>query len=219
MDLFGQAFSYAQEHSEEFWKAFSQHMQLSFFALAIAAIICIPLGIFTSRFGTLARIIINFAGIGRVIPSIAVLLALYPVFGLGFTPALLALTLLALPPVLINTDTGLREVDPATVEAARGMGMTGWGRLWQIEIPLALPLIIGGLRTATVEVIASATLATFIGGGGFGDFILQGLTGSDNRILLVGAIPVAVLALLAEILLGTLQRFVSPKTSGRLSPA
>ncbi len=216
MDIFVQALTYAQENSDIFWKAFGQHLTLSFLALGIAVIVCVPLGILTSRYGTVSKIIINLSGVGRVIPSIAVLLALYPVLGLGEQPALVALTLLALPPILINTDTGLREVDPSTLEAARGMGMTTLQRLWQIELPLALPVIIGGIRTACVEVIASATLATFIGGGGLGDFIVQGLAGNSTKVLLVGVIPVALLALTAEVLLGTLQRLVSPKTSGKL---
>jgi osmoprotectant transport system permease protein len=213
MDLLGQAWEYAQQHSEEFWQATIQHLQLSFVALAIAALICIPLGIFTSRFGVIARVIINVVGVARVIPSIAVLLVLLPVLGVGFTPAVVALSFLAFPPILINTDAGLRGVDRATLEAARGMGMSWWQSLGRVEIPLALPVIIGGLRTATVEVIASATLATFIGAGGYGDFVTQGLAGSDNRVILVGGLPVAVLALAAELLLAYLQRLTSPKTS------
>jgi osmoprotectant transport system permease protein len=219
MDIFQQALNYAQGHSEQFWKATGEHLRLSLLALAIAIVVCVPLGIVTSRFGRAARITINVIGIGRVIPSIAVLLALYPVLGLGFTPALIALTLLAFPPVLINTDAGLRGVDPATIEAARGMGMTTLGRLWQIELPLALPVLVGGIRTACVEVIASATLASFIGGGGYGDFIFQGLGGNSNVVLLVGAVPVALLAFTAEILLSGLQRLVSPGTFDRLRVA
>jgi osmoprotectant transport system permease protein len=211
LEIFGEALVYAQQNSEQFWKATREHLLLCFLALGIAVVLSIPLGILTSRFGTIARFILNIVGIGRVIPSIAVLLALYPVLGLGFTPALIALTLLALPPILINTDTGLREVDPATLEAARGMGMTATGRLLQIELPLALPVIIGGIRTASVEVIASAALATFIGGGGYGDIILQGLSGNSNKVLLVGAIPVALLAFTAELLLSLIQRLVSPQ--------
>jgi osmoprotectant transport system permease protein len=214
MDLFRQAWEYGQSHSEEFWLATIQHLQLSFTALAIAAIICIPLGIFTSRFGFISRIIINFFGVARVIPSIAVLLVLLPVLGVGFTPAVVALSFLAFPPILINTDAGLRGVDRATLEAARGMGMSWWDSLRRVEIPLALPVIIGGLRTATVEVIASATLAAFIGAGGYGDFITQGLAGSDNRVLLVGAIPVAILAAASELILGYLQRRTNPKNEG-----
>jgi osmoprotectant transport system permease protein len=210
MDIFQQAISYAQEHSDFFWKATGEHLGLSFTALIIAMVTCVPLGIITSRFGRAARVIINVVGIGRVIPSIAVLLALYPVLGLNPLAALIALILLALPPVLINTDAGLRGVDPAIIEAAKGIGMTTLERIWQVELPLALPVVIGGIRTACVEVIASATLATFIGGGGYGDFILQGLTGNSNAVLLVGAVPVAVLAFTAELLLGGLQRLVSP---------
>jgi osmoprotectant transport system permease protein len=219
MEIVGQALIYIQNHFEDFQKASVAHLQLSFFALLLAAITCVPLGILTSRFGTVARVVINAVGIARVIPSIAVLLVLLPVLGVGFTPALVALTLLAFPPILINTDAGMRGVEPATLEAARGMGMTWYESLLEVEIPLALPVIIGGIRTATVEVIASATLATFIGAGGFGDFIAQGLSGNDNRIVLAGAIPVAILALVAELLLATLQRLVSPTTSANLKMA
>jgi osmoprotectant transport system permease protein len=212
MDLFRQAWEYGQSHSDEFWQSTIEHLQLSFVALAIAALICIPLGIFTSRFGAISRVIINVIGVARVIPSIAVLLVLLPVLGVGFTPAVVALSFLAFPPILINTDAGLRGVDRATLEAARGMGMRAGESLRRVEIPLALPVIIGGIRTATVEVIASATLAAFIGAGGYGNFITQGLAGSDNRVLLVGAIPVAVLAATVELFLAFLQRQTSPKT-------
>ncbi len=211
MEIFSQVLGYIQNHSQAFGTAATVHLQLSFFALFIAAIVCIPLGILTSRYGRIARIIINGIGIARVIPSIAVLLVLLPVLGVGFVPSLVALILLAFPPILINTDTGMRGVNPATLEAARGLGMTRLGSLWEVELPLALPVIIGGLRTATVEVIASATLATFIGGGGFGDFITQGLSANDNKIVLAGAIPVALLALFTEILWSSLQRYLSPK--------
>jgi osmoprotectant transport system permease protein len=210
MDLLSQAWDYGQSHADEFWRATTDHLQLSFVALAIAALICIPLGIFTSRFGAVSQVIINIIGVARVIPSIAVLLVLLPVMGVGFAPAVVALSFLAFPPILINTDAGLRGVDRATLEAARGMGMSWWQSLGRVEIPLALPVIIGGLRTATVEVIASATLAAFIGAGGYGNFITQGLAGSDNRVLLVGAVPVALLAVIAELCLAYLQRLTNP---------
>src|ERR1700709_2811751 len=113
MDLLGQAWEYARSHSDEFWLATIQHLQLSFAALAIAALICIPLGIFTSRYGAISRLIINIFGVARVIPSIAVLLVLIPVLGVGFVPAVVALTFLAFPPILINTDAGIRGVDRA----------------------------------------------------------------------------------------------------------
>src|SRR5690349_6527777 len=133
MDLVSQAFTYIQTHFDAFTKAAVAHIQLSFFALLIAAVLCIPLGILTSRFGTVARVIINVFGILRVIPSIAVLLVLLPVVGVGFTPALIALTFLAFPPILINTDAGMRGVDDATKEAVRGMGMAWYQSLWEVE--------------------------------------------------------------------------------------
>src|SRR5690606_13842805 len=121
-------------------------------------------------------------------------------------PIFAALTILACPPILINTYTGYRDVDPAVVEAAYGMGMTPGQVLWWIESPLALPVVVAGLRTAAVEVVASATLAAFIGGGGLGEFIINGLGLNDMRSLLVGAVPVALLALLAEGLFALTER-------------
>jgi osmoprotectant transport system permease protein len=142
----------------------------------------------------------------RVIPSLAILFLALPYLGLGYLPSLVALTVLAFPPVLINTYAGLRGVDAAVVEAAFGMGMAPYQVLRQVEIPLAVPTILAGVRTAAVEVISSATLASFIGGGGLGDFITRGFALYDVRIMLVGAIPVALLALASEALLSSLQR-------------
>jgi osmoprotectant transport system permease protein len=143
-----------------------------------------------------------------VVPSIAVLFLLLPLVGTGFRPSLIALTFLAVPPILINTDAGMRSVAPAIIEAGRGLGMSAWRLLWRVQIPLALPVVLGGLRRAAVEVIASATLATLIGGGGLGDYIQAGLALSRNDILLVGAIPVALLALTAELGLNYAERAI-----------
>jgi osmoprotectant transport system permease protein len=171
------------------------------------------LGILTSRWGASARIIINLFGVGRVVPSIAVLFLLLPYLGVGQVPALVALILLACPPILINTDAGMRAVDPAVLEAGRGLGM-GPGRLLrEVQWPLALPVVIAGIRTSAVEVIASATLATLIGGGGLGLFIIQGLALNKHEILLLGAVPVALLAIGTEVVLGALQRRFSPPVS------
>jgi osmoprotectant transport system permease protein len=133
-----------------------------------------------------------------------------PIFGLSFQAAAIALTILALPPILINTNVGFQEIDPALREAAAAMGMTPVQILRQVEIPLALPVIMAGIKMATVEVIASATLAAFIGAGGLGSFILLGFSLYENSILLVGAIPVALLALVAELGLSGLQKVLEP---------
>jgi osmoprotectant transport system permease protein len=206
MDIIQQAYQYAVEHSDDFFKAFGTHVQLSFLALLLGTAIGMPLGIVVSRSKALSQVSVNLAGIVRVIPSLALLFMLIPLLHTGFAPSLAALSVLAVPPLLINTEAGMRGVDRAMLEAGRGMGMTAWGLLSRVQLPLALPVILAGLRIAAIEVISSATLAALIGGGGFGDFINAGLTRGRNEILLVGAIPVAVLALVVEVTLSYLQR-------------
>lgn len=208
--LANELYQYATSHTAELQQALGQHLRLVAIALGISIVLCVPLGVWTSRSRLAALTIINVFNGLRVIPSLAILFLAIPYWGLSLTSALLALTLLALPPVLINTDAGYRSIDPSLREAARGMGMTASQVLWQVETPLALPVILAGIRTATTEVIASATLAAFIGSGGFGLYIVRGLAMYSIPILLVGAIPVALLTLLAELCLGSLQRALEP---------
>lgn len=210
MSLLVDAWRYALDNWATFTAAVQTHLQLSAVALAIALAVCVPLGVLAARNRWVSLVTINLFGTARVIPSIAILFLALPYLGLGFQPALLALTVLACPPILVNTSVGFRTVDAGVVESARGMGMSPRQVLWQVELPLALPVLLAGVRTATVEVIASATLATFIGGGGLGDFITQGFATNDARLMLVGAIPVAVLALCTELLLSIPQRAVTP---------
>ena len=211
MDTIQKALEYALDPSNDFLGQLLTHLSLSATALLVGALIGIPLGIWISRYGALARVIVNVVGIVRVLPSIAVLFLLLPSQGIGFRPSVIALTLLAVPPLLINTDAGMRGVDPAVIEAGRGLGMSAWRLLRKVQLPLAMPVILAGLRIAAVEVVASATLATLIGGGGLGDFISTGLALGKSRyyILLVGAIPVALIALGTELGLGYLQRKVA----------
>jgi osmoprotectant transport system permease protein len=213
VDVVNATIAYLLAHQAAFWTALRTHLVLSGGALSVALLLCVPLGILTSRWGASARLIINLFGVGRVVPSIAVLFLLLPYLGVGQVPALVALILLACPPILINTDAGMRAVDPAVLEAGRGLGM-GPGRLLrEVQWPLALPVVIAGIRTSAVEVIASATLATLIGGGGLGLFIIQGLALNKNEILLLGAVPVALLAIGTELVLGAVQRRFSPPVS------
>lgn len=215
MELLSDSIAYFMSHLAEFGEALRTHVVLSVAALAIAIAACLPLGVLTSRWGAAARAVINGIGVARVVPSIAVLFLLLPYLGLGFTPALVALTLLACPPILINTDAGMRGVDPAVIEAGRGLGMGPLRLLRDVQLPLALPVIIAGVRTSAVEVVASATLATLIGGGALGVFIIRGLDVNRSEILMVGAVPVALLAIATEFLLGTLQRKLSlPAAAG-----
>jgi len=190
------------------------HLVLAGAALAFALLAGLPAGVWAARSDRFRQLALGTINVGRVIPSLAVLALMLPLLGIGFWPALVALTLLAVPPIAINTDIGLRGVPAAMVEAARGLGMTQGQVRARVEWPLALPVVFAGVRTATVEVIASATLAAFIGGGGLGEYILNGLAEADTQQLLEGAISVSILALGAEALLGALERRLSTSVWG-----
>ncbi len=213
MEIFAKALEYAASNPDQLISALGQHLLLVVVPLTIGLAIGLPLGLLSSRSRTASTVLINSFNALRVIPSLAILFVAIPYFGLTFTSAAIALTLLVIPPILISTDVAFRSIDPAIQEAAKGMGMAPEQVLQQVEIPLALPVIIAGIKTATVEVIASATLAAFIGAGGLGTFIVLGFSLYDNAILLTGAIPVAVLALVAEVSLSALQRFLQHPTA------
>ncbi|MGJ3251494.1 MAG: ABC transporter permease [Elainellaceae cyanobacterium] len=213
MDFFVQAYDYAIANLDRLTSAFGEHLLLVVIPLIVGLVLGLPLGVLSARSRIASTILINtFNGL-RVIPSLAILFVAIPYFGLSFQSAAIALTILVMPPILISTDVAFRNIDPMIREAAVGMGMAPNQILRSIEIPLALPVVIAGIKTATVEVIASATLAAFIGAGGLGDFIVLGFAQYDPAILLVGAIPVALLALLAEISLASLQKAVQPPSS------
>jgi osmoprotectant transport system permease protein len=211
-ELLQSAMAYAQSHLSELWSALGEHLLLVAVSLGISMLVSIPLGFWTSRSKWVSTAVINFFNALRVVPSIAVLFLAIPFWGLSLTSALIALTFLAFPPVLINTDAAFRSIDPAIRESAKGMGMTNSQILWRVETPLALPVIVAGIRTAAIEVIASATLAAFIGIGGLGVFVVRGFALFDISILLVGAVPVALLAFVAEITLGAAQARLQPPT-------
>ncbi len=213
MGSLARAFDYALGHRLELWGALGQHLLLVGIALGTGLLAGIPLGMFTSRGRIFSSAVIHIVNALRVIPSLAILFLALPYFGLSLLSPLIALTVLALPPILLNTDVALRTIDPALREAGIGMGMSPGQLLHRVELPLALPVIVSGVRTATVEVIASATLAAFIGGGGLGVFITRGFALYDSAILLVGAAPVALLAIAAEIGLGLVQRKLTSKGS------
>jgi osmoprotectant transport system permease protein len=213
--LLSRAFTYASRNPEQVMVALQQHLALVAVPLAIGIGLGLPLGWWSSRSRWVSLVMINgFNGL-RVIPSLAILFLAIPYLGLSFRSAVVALTLLVMPPILISTDVAFREIDGSIKEAAFGLGMTTGQVLRQIEIPLALPVIIAGIKTATIEVIASATLAAFIGAGGLGTFITLGFAVFDNAILLVGAIPVAMLAIGAEVSLSALQQVLEPPQPSR----
>lgn len=210
-----QALDYALNNGDKFVAALQQHLLLVAIPILIGLGIGLPLGLWSSRSQVVSTIVINGFNALRVVPSLAVLFLAIPVFGLSFQSAAIALTLLAMPPILISTDVAFRTISPAVREAAKGMGMAPRQVLQQVEIPLALPVVVTGVKTAVVEVIASAALAAFVGAGGLGDFIVLGFAAYDPALLLVGAVPVAVLALMAEVGLSLLQRSLRPATASR----
>ncbi len=210
MSLAIDTWAYAIAHLDELRQATIDHLLLVTVALSISIIICLPLGIWSSRSRGTANVVINGVNGLRVIPSLAVLFLMVPYMGVGLDTAVIALTILAMPPILVNTDAAFRTVSPAVKEAAAGMGMTSRQILRKVEVPLALPIILAGIRTASTEVIASATLAAFIGSGGLGLYVQRGYAMYRPSILLVGAIPVALLTLAAEILLSSIQRSIQP---------
>jgi len=187
------------------------HVALAVSALLAALLVGIPLAAAIAERNRLRSVTIGAVNVLRVIPSLAVLVLALPLLGVGFRPALLALALLAIPPIVINTDLGLRSVPAPLLEAARGLGMTAKQISRRVRWPLAAPVVLAGVRTAAVEVIASATLAAFIGGGGLGEYIIDGLANQDYAELLTGAVSVAALAILTELALGALTRRLTAK--------
>jgi osmoprotectant transport system permease protein len=187
------------------------HVVLSVVALLIATAIALPVALAIRNTPLGAALAVNVGNIGRAVPSLAILALCQPVLGFGFDTALVALTALAIPPILINASTGLREVDQGAIDAARGMGLSGSQILTHIQMPIAAPVIFAGIRTSAVQVVASATLATFIGGGGLGDLIVEGTQRNDTAILLAGSFSVASLAIITEIVFGALERGMTPK--------
>ncbi|QDP42127.1 ABC transporter permease [Radiobacillus deserti] len=192
-------------------EGFIEHLYLSFIAIIIAVAISLPLGIYISRKQKVAEIYIGITAVLQTIPSLALFGFLVPILGIGAKTALVALVIYALLPILRNTYTGITEVDEGIIEAGEGMGMTKRQVLWKIQLPLSLPFMMAGIRTATVLTVGVATLATFVGAGGLGDVIWRGLQSWNNSLVLAGAIPVALLALLFDFVLKILEKKVTPK--------
>jgi len=184
----------------ELWQKVLEHLGLTALAMAIAILIGVPTGILIHRHRAALPLVLGATEIVQTIPSLAMLAFLFAVYGiLGMTPAVTALVLYALLPIVVNTFTGLKELSPEIIEAADGVGMSGRQRLWRVELPLALPMIVAGIRTSTVWTIGIATLSTYIGAGGLGDFISRGLARNDPRLTLLGAVPAAMMAVVLSL--------------------
>lgn len=200
-----------------------EHLELSALAVLVAATIALPVGLYLGHTGRFAFLAVNAANIGRALPSLALLALSLPIafklgLGLGFWPTLIALVPLAIPPIMTNAYVAVRAVDRDVIESARGMGLSELGILRSIEVPLGLPLILSGLRTAAVNVVATATLGALVAGGGLGRYIVDGLALREFDRLAAGALLVAFLAILVEVAFGTFER-ITTSPGIRTAPA
>lgn len=187
-------------------QALGQHLAISFWALLIAVIIATPVAIWVRRYPKVAQVILQLTGVLQTIPSLALLGLLIPFVGIGTVPAIIALVVYALLPIFQNTYVGLTEIDPSTEEAADAMGMSPSRKLFRVELPMAMPIIISGIRTSMVMIIGTATLAALIGAGGLGNFILLGIDRNNTSLILIGAISAALLAIVMSYFITILQK-------------
>ncbi|MFC6165196.1 ABC transporter permease [Lactiplantibacillus dongliensis] len=190
-----------------------QHIYISAIALALGIIVAVPLGILLTRVKKIANVVMAIASMLQTIPAMALLALMIPFFGIGAIPAIIALFIYSLLPILRNTYLGMEDVEPALIDAAKGMGLTGWQSIIKVEVPMAAPVIMSGIRLSATYVIAWAALASYIGAGGLGDFIFNGLNLYRTDLILGGSIPVIILALIVDWLLGKLEAVVTPRTS------
>lgn len=204
-------FAVFQNRWEDILLATWEHIELTLIALLFANLIAIPAGIALTRFRRWANPVIGVAAVFQTIPSLALLGFMIPLFGIGIVPSVIALTIYGLLPILRNTYTGVTGVNAAAVEAGAGMGMTSFQVLRMVELPLALPVIMAGVRTATVLLVGIATLAALIGAGGLGDLIFRGIATANAELMLAGALPAALLSIVFDFLLKQLEISVQPK--------
>src|ERR1700759_2258246 len=197
---------FMQQQSDKLFAQTLQHVGLTFISLIIAVLIGLPLGIWITRKKQFAGTILGIAGVLQTIPSIALLGFMIPLLGIGAKPAIVALLLYALLPIIRNTFTGITGVDASVKEAATAVGMNKWQVLFKVELPLAMPVIFAGIRTATVITVGVATLASYIAAGGLGEFIFGGISLNNTNMILAGAMPAALLAILFDFLLSRLQK-------------
>lgn len=199
------------ERGNELVTKIGEHIFISGAALGLGTLFAVPIGILLTRTKKTANIVIGLTSALQTVPSLALLALMIPIFGVGKIPAIIALFIYSLLPILRNTYIGIKEVSSDYKDAARGMGMTNVQSIFAVELPIAMPTIMAGIRLAAVYVIAWATLASYIGAGGLGDFIFSGLNNYQPDLIFSGTIPVTILALSADLLLGLLEKKLTPK--------
>ena len=206
---------FLQQHGTELIIKTVEQLEVSAIALLLGIVVAVPLGIALTRTKRLAQVVIAIASLLQTVPSLALFALMIPLFGIGKFPAIIALFIYSLLPILRNTYLGMENVSPDLRDVAKGMGMTNLQSILQVEIPTALPTIMAGIRLSAVYVIAWATLASYIGAGGLGDFIFSGLNLYDPKMIIAGTIPITIMALLADYLLGKLEDYIA-KRGGHL---
>ncbi|MGM0146521.1 ABC transporter permease [Enterococcus sp. AZ162] len=199
-----------QQHGAEILSKSLEHLYISAIALVIGIAVAVPLGVLLTRFPKVATIVIGLTSALQTVPSLALLALMIPLFGVGKLPAIIALFIYSLLPILRNTYIGMKNVDWNYRDVAKGMGMTNIQSIFSVELPIAMPTIMAGIRLAAVYVIAWATLASYIGADGLGDLIFSGLNNYQPDLIFAGTIPVTILALLADFLLGLLENRLTP---------
>ncbi|MEK4564725.1 ABC transporter permease [Alkalihalobacillus sp. FSL R5-0424] len=213
MDIIQDLILYYSQNGGYVWTEFYRHFLMSAYGVFFAALVAIPLGIFIARYSKLSGVVLTITNVIQTIPALAMLAVLMLVLGLGANTVVLALFLYSLLPILRNTYIGIKNVDRSLVESGRAMGMTRWQLLYMLELPLALSVITAGLRTALVFSIGITTIGTFIGAGGLGDIVIRGTNATDGAaIILAGAIPTALMAILADVVMGWIERILSPSS-------
>ena len=203
--------NFLQENFLNLLLKIGEHLYISMIALFLGVLFAVPLGILITRTKSLADFIIGIVSVLQTVPSLALLAIMISFFGVGKPPAIAALFIYSLLPVLRNTYLGINGVDPELKDAAKGMGMTSFQSLYKVELPLGLPIIMAGIRLSAVYVISWATLASYIGAGGLGDYIFNGLNNYIPEMIVIGTIPVTLLALLVDFLFGKVEERLSPK--------
>ncbi|AWI12466.1 ABC transporter permease [Caldifermentibacillus hisashii] len=220
MDVLQDLLNYYGQNAWYVWEQFYKQFLMSAYGVLFGAIVGIPIGIFIAHHNRLSPWVISLANIIQTIPALAMLAVLMLVMGLGPNTVVFALFLYSLLPIIKNTYTGIRNVDPAMLESGKGMGMTRLQVLRMVELPLSLSVIMAGLRTALVITIGVATIGTFIGAGGLGDIIIRGTNVSDGTtIILAGAIPTALMAIIADAVMGWFEKRLAPSTRLKKNPA
>lgn len=198
------------EKGSELVSRIGEHIFISVISLALGVLFAVPIGILLTRTKKIAAIVIGLTSALQTVPSLALLALMIPLFGVGQLPAIIALFIYSLLPILRNTYIGIKEVGEDYKDAAKGMGMTNIQSILLVELPIAMPTIMAGIRLAAVYVVAWATLASYIGAGGLGDFIFSGLNLYRSDLIFAGTIPVAIIALLADFSLGLLEKKLTP---------